>query len=629
MTTTTTPKPGTKKKVLGPTEEEASSSAKPSSSAKVKIGFSIAAAILVVFAVRIGTDGYSSTATNPGIHEGSSSLDEQGGAESAVMNSDEEDIGRILSDQTVVPEDGHPFLFSEEEERSLYGTSAADSIPLMAEASIAETVNSEHASGNTNPRLVLHADVAEAESDLLDFVIQVKEPVQAVTAATKIIEIDGSEWLVGDSMENTVLVADMDAEKVSTFAIIQVNKETGVSDGIAIKAGQAMQITQNMGEKVRSLFDVVCILSVLPPEYVPPKRECHVDELEEVTDELEEVHNRTLRDNNEEDHHHHHHHVGEEGMEQALLHLKESLRGSDIRLGNRRKLQVAGSYNFQVDIIILVDTALNGGSTSLQRSTIDYVNLIVTGANTIFEPETDTHLNVLEIKRTNMFTNTRSASVAVQSMRARYRGTNWRSGGANLIHALIGQWNGGGAAYVGVICNQGYGFGVSSGIRRGEFRDVGLPMVSDMHFFTHEIGHNFGSGHTHDGYSPRIDACGAGNCGGVTQASATIMSYCHLCGRSGHTEIAYTFGGRYDGTGTRSSSNNYVNTPGLGGFNYIPRRVPPKMYRHVASRGTCVNAPDTTPSPTKSPTKNPTPSPTNPITDSPTPPITDSPTPPI
>jgi hypothetical protein len=107
----------------------------------------------------------------------------------------------------------------------------------------------------------------------------------------------------------------------------------------------------------------------------------------------------------------------------------------------------------------------------------------------------------------------------------------------------------------------------------------------------HELGHNFNSGHTHDGsgYSPVIDTCGSSCPAQLPLAkSATIMSYCHLCSGS-YSNIEYTFGGKYSGTGLRSDMNSYSNSPlaGLGIVSIEPRRVNAKMWSHVSSRGTC------------------------------------------
>ena len=112
----------------------------------------------------------------------------------------------------------------------------------------------------------------------------------------------------------------------------------------------------------------------------------------------------------------------------------------------------------------------------------------------------------------------------------------------------------------------------------------------------HEIGHNFGSGHTHDDYSPLIDTCGtscpAGLPPGLPLAkSTTIMSYCHLC-NGGFTNLAYSFGGKYKGIGLRSDPLSYDNAV-AGTISTNPRRVNAKMWQHVSSRGACTNVPPT------------------------------------
>ena len=110
--------------------------------------------------------------------------------------------------------------------------------------------------------------------------------------------------------------------------------------------------------------------------------------------------------------------------------------------------------------------------------------------------------------------------------------------------------------------------------------------------FMHEVGHNFNSGHTHD-YSPVIDTCGTACPAGLPLAkSSTIMSYCHGC-NGGYTNMDYTFGGKYKGSGIRSDINSYNNSPLAGTISFEPRRVSALMWQHVSSRGTCTNVPFT------------------------------------
>ncbi|NOT01334.1 MAG: hypothetical protein HOP29_11980 [Phycisphaerales bacterium] len=98
--------------------------------------------------------------------------------------------------------------------------------------------------------------------------------------------------------------------------------------------------------------------------------------------------------------------------------------------------------------------------------------------------------------------------------------------GLNLVHLLSGRrgLGYGGIAYVGGTCGGDATYGIS-GYLLGSFP---TPVVGpnlgnwDVIVTTHEMGHNMGTFHTHDGYSPTIDDCGNG-----VPGRGTIMSYCH------------------------------------------------------------------------------------------------------
>lgn len=100
-----------------------------------------------------------------------------------------------------------------------------------------------------------------------------------------------------------------------------------------------------------------------------------------------------------------------------------------------------------------------------------------------------------------------------------------------LVHYFTGRENTsyGGVAYLSVLCHGTYGYGVSAHLR-GSFP---YPLVDhsganwDVVVAAHELGHNFGTGHTHDSYNPVIDGCGNGDCSAAY--GGTIMSYCHSC----------------------------------------------------------------------------------------------------
>jgi hypothetical protein len=104
---------------------------------------------------------------------------------------------------------------------------------------------------------------------------------------------------------------------------------------------------------------------------------------------------------------------------------------------------------------------------------------------------------------------------------------------ADLAHFLSGAGVGGGIAYVDVLCNPSFGFGVSGNLSGDidwdSFNGAPSSLNWDFVVVAHELGHNFGALHTHD-YCPPLDHCQA-NCESTTGCpQGTLMSYCHLCG---------------------------------------------------------------------------------------------------
>lgn len=178
-----------------------------------------------------------------------------------------------------------------------------------------------------------------------------------------------------------------------------------------------------------------------------------------------------------------------------------------------------------------------------------------------------------------------------------------------VSHFLSGKSTNAGIAWVGVLCrapfsvnpvdfggcpapvnttgNYGGGYGFTSGID-GNFNINSPSVVWDIMAFTHEIGHNFNSPHTHcyqnvGGNAAPVDKCYSGQCGttncfcatagdpvalpsgcaGSGQGCGTIMSYCHLLG---------------------GGLSNTSLTLGLGHpFGVMPERVPNRMRSHVVS----------------------------------------------
>jgi len=113
---------------------------------------------------------------------------------------------------------------------------------------------------------------------------------------------------------------------------------------------------------------------------------------------------------------------------------------------------------------------------------------------------------------------------------------------ADLAHFFSGANLGGGVAYVNALCNQSFGFGVSGNLQ-GTINWVawtGNPgnFTWDFIVVAHELGHNFGTQHTHD-YCPPLDHCYS-NCDGTTSCPrGTLMSYCHACGGLANIDLYF------------------------------------------------------------------------------------------
>lgn len=143
------------------------------------------------------------------------------------------------------------------------------------------------------------------------------------------------------------------------------------------------------------------------------------------------------------------------------------------------------------------------------------------------------------------------------------------------VHLVSGKPAGGGVAYVNSLGLPSYAYGVSASLS-GNFTPSNPQVIWDSVVVAHEIGHAFGSSHTHEYDNPSvapspntggaIDCCysesatsqcgvalgGSGRSGylpglsstiggGAGQSNGTIMSYCHLL-NGGMKNIAWTFG---------------------------------------------------------------------------------------
>lgn len=211
----------------------------------------------------------------------------------------------------------------------------------------------------------------------------------------------------------------------------------------------------------------------------------------------------------------------------------------------------------------------------------DYAADLIAYTSTIYSAEVNTSLTISHISIWTSASDpwVESSTVCGLFEFGRYWNNNRTGVDRTLAHFLSGKNNGGGVAWVGVLCNPAFNFnhqgscpGLSpqtsnyggdygySGDLDANF-DINNPsVVWDLVVVSHEIGHNFNSPHTHcyqniGGNAAAIDQCHSGQCGqagcycGGTSlpcgspgtGCGTIMSYCHLLS-GGISNISMTLG---------------------------------------------------------------------------------------
>lgn len=319
-----------------------------------------------------------------------------------------------------------------------------------------------------------------------------------------------------------------DEDSTKHFAILRVDEEQGLVSGLVQKDGKLLKLEQRSGEPTfvseAKGFD-------------PPKDwKCTVASDEHTPVAKEDPpgadrDGRRLENDHEHSHQHHEHSHDHHSHDHFHLDLSSSSESifsqvSNINpniLKNRRRLYQTDDFplkwSYQVDLYIEVDTAMINARDPTDPvnmpNTIDYINALITAASSVYEKEVDTHLHVLHISKTTIYDNESSTSGALNVMMNQYSDSSaWHYSDPvtgetpDLHHAILYKSLGGGIAYLSAVCNSGYGYGVSAGVK-GSMQDIGGEMFWDLTVVMHELGHNFGSDHTHDldGYNvSSIDA---------------------------------------------------------------------------------------------------------------------------
>jgi Metallo-peptidase family M12 len=168
-----------------------------------------------------------------------------------------------------------------------------------------------------------------------------------------------------------------------------------------------------------------------------------------------------------------------------------------------------------------------------------YITTLLGAASVIYERDVQVHLNVNLIQAWTTTDPYSSTSTRTQLDEV---GDWWHANRPKTsyprttVHYMSGKPVSGGIAWLDVLCmsdfSQGGHWGGAYGVTQVNAAYPSSPW--DLLAVTHELGHNFGSPHTHC-YSPPIDMCYNAETGCYSgpivnpgPLGGTIMSYCHL-----------------------------------------------------------------------------------------------------
>jgi cysteine-rich repeat protein len=190
-----------------------------------------------------------------------------------------------------------------------------------------------------------------------------------------------------------------------------------------------------------------------------------------------------------------------------------------------------------VQAAIETDEELLGHFQGSTSAALDYLTSLLAAANVIYERDAKVELLFSYVRLWSTpdpwtSTDTAGALAEVKSYWTNpANGMDAIAGPHDLVHMISGKTVQGGIAYIGSVCDPDYAFGVSQ--VNASF-DVSDPYgIWDVLVFTHEVGHNLGTPHTHC-YQPPLDECYNQEPGcysgptSVPPGGGTIMSYCHL-----------------------------------------------------------------------------------------------------
>ncbi len=186
-----------------------------------------------------------------------------------------------------------------------------------------------------------------------------------------------------------------------------------------------------------------------------------------------------------------------------------------------------------VDLALEGDWEYRNEFFATPQEALDYMALLTAVISAIYERDMNMKITISYARVWNTVNDPYSAGdtqAALPEFRD-YWNDNMSHVSRNTAHLLSGKALGGGRAYVSELCNsRSYGVNAVTGM-------FPYPVMNrnngnqDILVLAHEMGHNYGSPHTHC-YSPPIDTCAGTefDCPNTRVCQVgTIMSYCHLC----------------------------------------------------------------------------------------------------
>lgn len=233
----------------------------------------------------------------------------------------------------------------------------------------------------------------------------------------------------------------------------------------------------------------------------------------------------------------------------------------------------------RADLIIETDYELYQRLGSNSSAVYAYVRDLLGYVSSQYQSEIGARLNLAQVRIytssvSDPWSSTTSTSTLLNELQAYWNAAARIDQARHHVHLLAGRDTYGGIAYVGTLdsASKTYAYGVSGSIS-GAFSVSNPKVLWDSVVVAHELGHAFGSSHTHSFDNPpygssqggAIDCCvsqSSGQCatqlggvgrtgvlpgigsttGGTAGAGAgTIMSYCHFPS-PGMSNISYNFG---------------------------------------------------------------------------------------